>query len=154
MARPKAPESSHTSTSMVGLPRESRISRAWRVRISDTSGLSLDDEGTEGAQRQRARAEGLEGRVRVGHESLRAPARGLEAVHGGIRRLLLRLVLPRRLPQLLRRRGNVKDVVHDLKRQTQRIAGHAEGLELGGVAPARRTPDRIDARMSAAVLCE
>ena len=35
IARPKAPDSSHTSTSTVGLPRESRISRAWTDRISD-----------------------------------------------------------------------------------------------------------------------
>src|SRR5262249_52699194 len=104
MARPKAPESSHTSTSTVGLPRESRISRALTVRISDTSGLSLDDEGSQGVQGQRALAEGREGGVGVGDERLRATARGFDAVHGGIGRLLLRLVLARRLPQLLRRR--------------------------------------------------
>src|SRR5262245_32802269 len=117
MARPNAPESSHTSTSTVGLPRESRISRACTVRISDTSGLSLDDEGAKGAQGQRARAKGREGGMRVGHEGLRPAARGLEAVYGGIGRLLLRLVLACRLAQFLRRRGDVENVVHDLKRQ-------------------------------------
>ena len=34
-ARPNAPSSSQTSTSTVGLPRESRISRAWTDSISD-----------------------------------------------------------------------------------------------------------------------
>src|SRR5215813_13676496 len=144
MARPKAPESSHTSTSTVGLPRESRISRALTVRISDTSGLSLDDEGSQGAQGQGALAEGRKGGVGVGDERLRASARGLDTVHGGIGRLLLRLVLARRLAQLLRRRRDIEDVVHDLEGEAEAVAGDAERLELGRAGPGedRPRPDR------------
>src|SRR5215468_11328987 len=114
MARPKAPESSHTSTSTVGLPRESRISRALTVRISDTSGLSLDDEGSQGAQGQGALAEGREGGMGVGHERPRAPARGLDAVHSGIGGILLRLVLARRRAQIVRRSSDVNNGVNDM----------------------------------------
>src|SRR5262249_39419701 len=128
MARPKAPESSHTSTSAAGLPRESGTWRAWTGGIWDRQGLCLDDEGSRGAQGQRALAEGREGGMGVGHEGLRPPARGLDAVHGGIGRLLLRLVLARRLAQLLRRRRDVEDVVHDLEGQTEAVAHDAAGL--------------------------
>ena len=43
-ARPNAPSSSHTSTSTVGFPRESRISRAWTDSIRD---IGLDRSGAE-----------------------------------------------------------------------------------------------------------
>ena len=75
MARPKAPDSSQTSTSMVGLPRESRISRAWTVRISGHgSGLSFT------MKRPRARsgsARGAErGRARRARRAIESAARG------------------------------------------------------------------------------
>src|SRR5438128_5371901 len=43
-ARPHAPDSSWTSTSTVGYPRESRISRAYTPLIADTSGSPFVDE--------------------------------------------------------------------------------------------------------------
>src|SRR5437870_10000135 len=56
-ARPHAPESSWTSTSTVGLPRESRISRANTPLIADTSGPPFEDVIGQRAQRNGARAE-------------------------------------------------------------------------------------------------
>ena len=45
-ARPRAPDSSATSTSTVGLPRESRIWRAWMEAMALTERASLFDRRT------------------------------------------------------------------------------------------------------------
>src|SRR5262249_55797911 len=116
MARPKAPDSSHTSTSTVGLPRESRISRAWRERISDRGlGLALEDERREGPQRLGGRAQRRERVEGLADQATGFRPRVFESVNGGIGGLLLRLILPRRLAELLGGAGDVEDVVHDLK---------------------------------------
>src|SRR6186713_3400129 len=145
MARPKAPDSSHTSTSTVGLPRESRISRAWRERISDRGlGLSLEDEPRESAQRLGRRAEGRESVEGLADQPAGLGLRGLDAVNGGIGGLLLRLVLPRRLAELLRRAGDVENVVHDLEGEAEIAARDGEGSELlvPGATQARADADR------------
>src|SRR5262245_37828339 len=94
MARPNDPESSHTSTSTVGLPRESRISRAWSVRMSDirrgsrrsgvgsrTSGAALDDEAAEGADGLGGRAERRQRALGLLDERGGPGPGGREAVH-------------------------------------------------------------------------
>src|SRR4029453_1318968 len=143
MARPKAPDSSHTSTSTVGLPRESRISRAWRERISDRAlRLSLEDEMRKRAEGLGGGAEGREGGEGLAHQLLRAGPRGVETVQGWIGRLLLRLVLARGLAELLGGARHVEDVVHDLEGQAEVAAGDGEGTELvrGRAGQARAHP--------------
>src|SRR5437867_9368037 len=91
-ARPQPPDSSCTSTSTVGLPRESRISRAKRPLMVDTLVLPLDDVVGQRAERRRARAEHAEPALRLFDQPPRLAARGLEAVQHRIGRLLLALV--------------------------------------------------------------
>src|SRR4029453_10821972 len=97
----------------------------WRERISDSAlGLSLEDEPRERAQRLGGRAEGGGGVEGLTDQAAGPGLRGVEAVDGGIRRLLLRLILARRLAELLRGAGNVEDVVDDLECGAEIAARH------------------------------
>src|SRR3989442_566939 len=146
-ARPHAPDSSWTSASTVGYPRESRISRAYTPVIADTSGPPFVDEvgqrgdGPGGGPQRHQRDFG------VLDELPSAPARGLEAVQGGIGRLLLALIAAGGLAELFEAALDVEDIIHDLERDPERLAGACDGLESVGLrtgqhgAHAQRRPD-------------
>jgi len=57
------------------------------------------------------------------------PARSLEAVHGGIGRLLLALIAAGGLAELFEAALDVEDIIHDLEGEPERLAGARDGLE-------------------------
>src|SRR5438067_6309976 len=145
-ARPQAPDSSWTSTSIVGFPRESRISRPYTPVIADISGPPLEHEIGE-------RADGLGGGAERHQQAFRLldqlprPRLGRgQAVKRGIGRLLLALVAPRCFPELREIAFDVEDIIHDLKREPERPPRPADGLHLlGAPAPEDRPDPQRDA---------
>src|SRR6267378_2392626 len=87
--------------------------------------LPLEDVVGQRAERDGPLAERSEPLLGPLDQELRLAARGLEAVHRGIGRLLLALVAARRLAELLETPFDVEDVVDDLEREpelTSRLA--------------------------------
>ena len=69
---------------------------------------------------------------------VRELARALEPVQGDVRDLAGGLVLPGRLPQLLRRAGGVEDVVDDLEEDAKLVAERPPGRRARSAAGRRR----------------
>src|SRR5213593_4555009 len=132
-ARPQAPDSSWTSASTVGYPRESRISRAYTPVIADTSGSPLVDEVGQRGDRPGGGAQRRQRDLGVLDERASVPARSLEAVHGGIGRLLLALIAAGGLAELFEAALDVEDIIHDLEREAERLAGARDRLERVGL---------------------
>src|SRR2546423_4398234 len=130
-ARPHAPESSWISTSMVGLPRESRISRAKTPLMADTLRPPLQDVVGQRTERNRARAEAAQPLLRPRDQCSRLGARGLDAVQRGIRRLVLALVAARGLAELGERAFDVEDIIDDLEGQPEAAPRLADGGDVG-----------------------
>ena len=72
---------------------------------------------------------------------------GLDAVNGGVGRLLLDLVLARRFAQLFRARDHVEDVVDDLEEQAELVGERAKrrrDRRLGACVDDRAAHGRAD----------
>src|SRR2546428_3165092 len=122
-ARPQAPDSSWTSASTVGYPRESRISRAYTPVIADTSGSPLVDEVGQRGDRPGGGAQRRQRDLGVLDERASVPARSLEAVHGGIGRLLLALIAAGGLAEAFQAAPHVRGILPRLEGRPRPLPG-------------------------------
>src|SRR5439155_6280770 len=124
------------------------LSRAYPPVIADTSGPPLVDEVGQRGDGPRGGPQRHQRDLGVLDELSSAPARGLEAVQGGIGRLLLALIAARGLAELFEAALDVEDIIHDLEREPERLAGARDGLESVGLRTGQHGADRKSTRLN------